>query len=134
MQCGKQFRVRNYLNLFNMKKITTFLLCAFLACNLSYAGIVITKNGKGPNGYYTVNETHNPSGSTLTCFDPGNTDCNWVVTPTVSGHSADFLANLAEVEIANGNHSGTIVYNNQVIITWSGTAENHTINLDIYNP
>lgn len=100
-----------------MKKI----ILAFSLCLISFsvlAGIKITKNKGGKNGFKTVTETHNNGNSTLDCENRGNTACRFEVPPSLAGFPG--ILSTIEAAIEAGSYSGMETFGD-ITVTWSGT-------------
>lgn len=81
--------------------------------------ITILKEDGGPMGYYHILEWHNNTDDILTCSDPGEQSCTWLMPP--EGR----LIGYAEHELANGNLTGmyTLIENRtRYTVTWTGTS------------
>ncbi len=115
------------------------ILLLVLLCTSVFASATITiiKSNGGPSGYSDIYENHNNNGDHgLSCKNPGYDACVFTNPPSIigsiSGNLYDVvpLAMLVEDQIALGNYSGTIIHNDEIIITWRGSATNYTITVD----
>lgn len=100
-----------------------------LLSNTSNAGITVSKNGGGTNGYYSIAENHVNGNHQLFCNDPGNSKCSWVNPPLVSTsngtYDIDNLTLQVEGNIANQNYNGSFILDQEIIVSWYGQ--------DVYN-
>ena len=117
----------------------------FLASS-SFASTTITRNHGGPNGYDKVTESHTGvifKDNTLSCIDPGNSDCKWLVAPSSVRNpktGRDYEFNVLAIEsyvrekITNGQLSGKMLdASGNVLTVWTAKdAENYQLVID-YN-
>lgn len=81
--------------------VTMTVVAAFLAVATAVAGTVReTKEGGGEHGYKKVVEYHDGDYHTLSCQDPGYTECCWDLVPQTR------LMGYARDQIAGGVYSG----------------------------
>ncbi len=108
-----------------LRIIGLILASAILASTTTIAkSITVSKTNGGTNGYYSVMENHDSGGlfseetHTLTCADPGNSNCSWSIPP------GSLLVSYAEGEITGGKLTGSFeddFGNIHASVVWTAT-------------
>jgi hypothetical protein len=81
----------------------------FLSSNFVKADRYVTACGGGPNGYYTIDQCTDSQNTYVTCKDPGNASCPFIIIEDFGDHSSEnikwYNSNiekcLLEVEVNN---------------------------------
>ncbi len=110
-----------------MKTLFTLVTIALLASEVN-AEPPVTKyrSRRGLFGYKTVTQTNGPSSIVLNCIDPGLIGCK-TMGITVVGDDGEISLSESDIEsieqvidkkILSNSSSGTIVYDNKVVVTY----------------